>query len=29
MSFDYNREGGQHGQTPWTARLIREAGQGA
>lgn len=29
VSFDYSREGGQHGQTPWSATLIREAGQGA
>ncbi len=26
--FNYQREGGQHGTTPWTATLIREAGLG-
>jgi hypothetical protein len=29
VSFDYSREGGNHGQTPWSATLIREAGMGA
>ena len=29
VSFDYQREGGQHGQTPYTASFIREAGLGA
>lgn len=28
-SFDYQRAGGQHGQTPYTATFIREAGLGA
>lgn len=28
-SFDYQRQGGQHGQTPYTATFIREAGLGA
>lgn len=27
-SFSYSRAGGEHGQTPWTATLIREAGVG-
>ena len=29
VSFDYSREGGQHGQTPYSASFIREAGLGA
>ena len=28
-SFDYQRQGGQHGQTPYSATFIREAGLGA
>jgi len=28
-SFDYQRAGGQHGQTPYSATFIREAGLGA
>ena len=28
-AFDYQREGGQHGQTPYTITLVREAGLGA
>jgi len=27
-SFDYNREGGRHGETPYTINLVREAGLG-
>jgi len=27
-SFDYQREGGQHGSTPYTINLVREAGLG-
>jgi hypothetical protein len=27
-SFDYAREGGRHGETPYTATLVREAGLG-
>jgi len=27
-SFSYSRQGGEHGQTPWSATLIREAGVG-
>lgn len=27
-SFSYSRQGGEHGQTPWTAVLAREAGVG-
>ena len=27
-SFDYTREGGRHGETPYTATLVREAGLG-
>jgi plastocyanin len=27
-NFDYEREGGKHGETPWSASLIREAGLG-
>lgn len=26
--FNYKREGGKHGETPWTATLLREAGLG-
>jgi len=28
-SFDYQREGGRHGETPYTAVFVREAGLGA
>ena len=29
LSFDYSREGGDHGQTPYSASFNREAGLGA
>lgn len=29
LSFDYQREGGRHGETPYTAVFVREAGLGA
>lgn len=28
LSFDYNRAGGAHGQTPYSITLVREAGLG-
>jgi hypothetical protein len=28
-AFDYNREGGKHGETPYSMTLVREAGLGA
>ena len=28
-SFDYQREGGRHGETPYNATFVREAGLGA
>jgi hypothetical protein len=27
-AFQYQREGGKHGETPYTATLVREAGLG-